>query len=152
MQTRKLTLEEQANSGWTHVTTITYEDLTDADTSQTLTALNVDAGQTVMHVGARLETAFNDSGSMTSLSLEVGDGGDVDRFLGNNNGGTPNAEDLHVDQTEITTVIDTGQGSVPYNYTSDDTVDAIFTSAGGNLNTLTAGKVHIYFEVREMTA
>lgn len=152
MITRELTIEEKAATNWTHVTTITHEDLTDTDTSQTLTALNIDDDQVVVNVGAYLETAFNDTGSMTSLTLQVGDGGDVDRFIGDNNGGTPNADELHVDGTEITKSFNTGQGTVPYQYTADDTIDAIFTSAGGNLNTLNAGKVHIYFEVRDISA
>jgi hypothetical protein len=92
-------------------------------------------------------TAFDDSGGGDELNVIVGDGTDDDGFL--------TTAALHVDQTEITFVADTGayidneNGKV---YTVADTIDLKFipnvsTGTDYSLNELTAGQVKFKFRL-----
>lgn len=107
----------------------------------------IPAGTMVTDVSAYLMTAFDDSGGGDELNVIVGDGTDDDGFL--------TTAALHVDQTEITYVADTGayidneNGKV---YTTADTIDLKFTpnaSTGTDysLNELTAGQVKFKFRL-----
>lgn len=138
-----LPVEQSATTGFTHVARIKYTDLTDtADTAKTLELFNVGAGKIVRRAAHKVITEF-DGGATSALNMTVGDGGDVDRFIGN---GTTTVE-LHADDTVDTYSEDSGQGTVPYEYTSSDTVDAVFTSTGGNLSVLTQGEVEVYIQI-----
>jgi hypothetical protein len=108
----------------------------------------------VMHpvtkASAHLVTAFNDSGSGDELDVIVGDGADADGYLA--------SAAVHVDQTEITYVANSGalldneNGKV---YTTADTIDILFTpdASTGNaysLNELTAGEIKFKFEICDL--
>lgn len=99
------------------------------------------AGTVVRFAGINLKTAFDASdASVNSLLIEVGDGGDTDRLLGQT--------ELAVDNTEILFKASTGM----YAYAAADTVDALFTVAGGASPTLaeiTSGEVEIYLHVTD---
>jgi hypothetical protein len=107
----------------------------------------IPAGTMVTDVSAHLMTAFDDSGGGDELNVIVGDGTDDDGFL--------TTAALHVDQTEITYVADTGayidneNGKV---YTVADTIDLKFipdvsTGTPYSLNELTAGQVKFKFRL-----
>jgi len=122
--------------------TFRFQDIIDAGTyadDDTYTAqIPVFAGEKVVNVGANLVTAFDDSGSGSTLTLVAGDGADADGYL--------TSAELHVDGTEISTVADTGafvvggSGARGKLYTSDDTIDIVLTSSSYNFGELTQGE------------
>lgn len=107
----------------------------------------IPAGTMVTDVSAYLSTAFDDSGGGDELNVIVGDGSDDDGFL--------TSAALHVDQSEITYVANTGAYIDNENskvYTVADTIDIKFTpdiSTGTpySLNELTAGQVKFKFRL-----
>jgi len=151
----KLTINENPQ-GFTDVYTITFEDFsvanagTLADRATKTFTYAIPAGSLVTKVSAHLVTAFNDSGSGDELDVIVGDGDDDNGYL--------QAAAVHVDQTEITYVANTGalldneNGVV---YVGADTIDIKFTPDGstGNaysLNELTAGEIKLKFEICDL--
>ena len=151
----KLTINENPQ-GFTDVYTITFEDFsvanagTLADRATKTFTYAIPAGSLVTKVSAHLVTAFNDSGSGDELDVIVGDGDDDNGYL--------QAAAVHVDQTEITYVANTGalldneNGVV---YVGADTLDIKFTPDGstGNaysLNELTAGEIKLKFEICDL--
>jgi len=117
-----------------------------ADNDTATFTIPVLAGERVSSVGVKLITAFDDSGSGDELNVEVGDGADPNGYI--------TSAALHTDQTEISTVANTGalvvggSGARGKLYTADDTVDVLFTpnvSTGTDysLDELTAGEVLI---------
>lgn len=100
------------------------------------------AGFKVRSAAIALVTAFDASdASINSLLAEVGDGGDVDRFVA--------AVELAVDGTEVFNKGDV-QTTSPYTYDVADTVDVKFTVAGGGTPTLAeinAGEFEIYLGI-----
>lgn len=130
--------EQGLHGGATHVQIVAYSDLTDADTAQTFSELAVNAGDAVMVTQAELiePFVFSDA-AVTNLALIVGDGGSTNRFL--------TSTELASAGTEVFVKGGALTNATIYQYTSADTVDATFTSTGGNLNTATAGKVAIYY-------
>jgi len=151
----KLTINENPQ-GFTDEFTISFEDFsvanagTLADRATLSFTYAVPAGSLVTKVSAHLVTAFNDSGSGDELDVIVGDGDDDNGYL--------QAAAVHVDQTEITYVANTGalldneNGVV---YVGADTIDIKFTPDGstGNaysLNELTAGEIKFKFEICDL--
>ena len=85
-----------------------------------------------------LITAFDASdAAINSLLIEVGDGGDTDRYL--------TSTEVAADGTEI--VAKSGSAATqPYSYAAADTVDVLFTVAGGAsplLSEINAGKLRL---------
>lgn len=130
---------------------------TDGDTATF--AIPVKAGEIVEAVTVSLKTAFDDSGAGGELNILVGDGSDADGFI--------TTAQLHVDDTEISYVYNTGAYFVgeagttdPANatngklYTADDTIDILLvpdvsSAAAYSLEELTQGEVLVkvkYFD------
>lgn len=146
-----LSAESQRAYGFTHKVNIKYTDLTAkagaSDTTATLAILDVIAGTMVDKIAINLITAFDASdASINSLTAQVGDGSDTDRFLA--------AQQCAVDGTEISFFTPTaGFETMPYAYTAADTVDVLFTVAGGGdptIDELTSGEVEIYFNAVDL--
>lgn len=97
------------------------------------------AGTIVRFCGGRLKTAFDFSdASVNSLLVEIGDGGSTARLLAQTQ--------LAVDGTEILNFT----SALAYAYPVADTLDALFTAAGGGSPTLaeaTAGELDLFFEI-----
>jgi hypothetical protein len=141
-----LTPEERAQTLATHKVLITYADTTPAAATQTIQIFprgssTAPAGTTVRFAGLRLNTPFTFSdGGITSCLVEVGDGGDTDRFL---------------TQTEIisgssVTYKTSAATSQPYSYDSADGIDAKFTASGGGsplMSESTAGSVSLFLHI-----
>lgn len=135
---------EAAARGYTHVVTIGHADLTDTDTSQTIaifpdptTATSALQQTEISCVGIDVTTAFV-AESMTDLTLKIGDGVDDDRYF--------TAALAHLVGASFYSV-PAAVTTQPYTYFASDTVDAIFTSTGANLDACTAGEVKIYLKV-----
>jgi hypothetical protein len=152
-----LNASERAQTGFTHKFNITYSDLVTAAASGGVTNVTLQlfpsgtgtaaVGTTVEKAAFRLVTAFDFSDSgITSLLMEVGDGGDTDRFI-------PQKE-VAVDGTEILW-FETSQatGTLPYSYLTADGIDVKFTAANGGSPTIdetTSGEVDIYLRITEL--
>lgn len=144
MNIKQVDILEAAVRGYTHIVTIDYTDLTDADTAQTIAILPDPTSATsqlvekeVSCVGIDITTPFAASG-LTDMTIIIGDDGNDDRFftaaLANLNG-----SGFYSVPAAVTTQ--------PYTYKAANTVDAIFTSTGANLDTLTAGEVKLFLKV-----
>ena len=150
----KLTINENPQ-GFTDEFTISFEDFsvanagTLADRATKTFTYAIPAGSLVTKASARLVTAFNDSGG-DELDVIVGDGDDDNGYL--------TTAAVHVDQSEITYVANTGalldneNGKV---YAAADTIDILFTpdaSTGTaySLNELTAGEIKFKFEICDL--
>lgn len=101
------------------------------------------AGTEFAFAKLQLVTPFDASdASINSLLIEIGEtGGDTDRIL--------TSTQLAVDGTEILYKSE-GAVSQPYTYAAADSLDALFTVAGGanpTLGEINAGEVHIYLHV-----
>jgi hypothetical protein len=152
----KLSAEERSAFGFTHRCVVPYSTIVSvggATTTATVAIFDVFAGDLVREAGYVLTTAFTDSdASLNSITLAVGDGGSTGRF------GPAGASQLAADGTEIIYFCSLGGGTAatstcPFAYNTTDTVDALFTVAGGGDPTcaeLTAGSVSIYLNVVSM--
>lgn len=145
MQINPLSPSDRAYWGATHRIKVGHADVAALGASAAV-ALNIFPGSGTNTAGLKfaviaviLRTAFDFSDSaINSLTAEIGDGGDADRFLV--------SQELAVDGTEI--LYKAGPGSTsPFIYTSADTVDLTLTASGGANPTLaeaTSGEVDIY--------
>lgn len=140
--------EEMLRTGATHLVEITHEDLTESTnaTAQTLEAIDVAANDMVECMFAELVETFKDGdvANADSTELTVGDGSDVDRFLGDSTAMEINGEASQDDRK-------LGNGT-RYFYTSSDTVDVQVTSdttptTAYALADLDQGIVHLYFRI-----
>lgn len=143
-----LSVQETAAHGFTHVVMLRHEDLTNTSTAstptQTLELINLEEGDVVQACATRLIQKFQDTAdsAQNSTTIEVGDGGDVDRFLA--------SQELNVNGTEI--VAKAGTGTL-LAYTAADTLDVKVTgTASKALSDLNAGEVHIYLRIAKLGA
>ncbi|MBF8281274.1 MAG: hypothetical protein HW378_189 [Anaerolineales bacterium] len=148
-----LPFETIALRGWTHKAIITAADVAALGAATTGTLQIVPdvaadtnpAGMAVHRVGLNLTTAFDASdAAINSLTIEIGDGGDTNRFLG--------PTEIAVDGTEILFEV-SRLSTYPYAYTTADGIDAFFTVAGGAsplLNEINAGQVELYLELENL--
>ena len=147
------TSAQESAAGWTDEFVVTWDSFSIANigviadsTAHTFT-YTIPLGSVVHNCGAELITAFDDSGGGAQLNVIVGDDADDNGYL------TPAA--LHTAQSEITPIINTGalvvggSGARGKAYTSDDTIDLIFSIAGAayTVNELNAGKVVFRFRI-----
>lgn len=102
------------------------------------------AGTTVRFAGFRLNTAFDFSdAAITSMTMSVGDGNSVARFVA--------AKEVAVDGTEILNWAESAT-TQPYAYPIADGIDVVFTASGGGSPTVqeaTSGEVEIYLHLSQ---
>lgn len=147
MTITQVDIMEATRRGYSHIITVNYTDLTDADTAQTIAIFPDPTSGTsqltekeVKCVGIDIATPFVAT-SMTNMTIIVGDDGNDDRFF------TAALADLVANTGFYSTPWSVS--TQPYTYKAANTVDAIFSSTGANLNTLTAGQVKIYLLVTD---
>lgn len=149
MEIRPTTLNEAAMGLGNYVAKITYADLVPSGSGTTATLAlfpqsgTAAAGTICECIGVRLITAFDGSdASINSLLVEVGIGGATAAQLAQTQ--------LAADGTEIFYKAGTG---VPVAFNVADTLDALFTVAGGaspTMGELTSGEVWIFFNVASL--
>ena len=129
----------QELSAYTDSIRITHADLTASSTTQTIQK-DVKAGDQVRFVAYKLHTSF-DGGATSALTLNVGDGSDLDRFIDN--------PSIHADASAIVfgPQVLPGTDSIGKVYAVDDTIDILFTATGANVSVLTAGDIEIFFNI-----
>jgi hypothetical protein len=148
-----LPFETTALKGWTHKVIITAADVAALGAATTGTLQIVPdvaadtnpAGMAVLAAALNLTTAFDASdAAINSLTVEIGDGGDTNRFLG--------PTEIAVDGTEILFEV-SRVTTFPYGYTAADGIDAFFTVGGGAsplLNEINSGQVEIYLRLQDL--
>ena len=147
-----LSLEETAKSGYTHRCRIPYTTVTTiggANTTATVAIYDAQVGDVVTdRVGMYIREAWTDSdASLNSITVAVGDDGSTARFC--------SANQIAEDGTEIDHFAALGGGTAatstsPFAYNTANTVDALFTVAGGGDPTcaeITAGSLDIFIQV-----
>lgn len=155
----KLTSNEAAEKGATHAVKFTYKDFststgTNGAAYTNTTAFPVLAKQGVECVAMVLVTPFEytTTNGLSSVAVVVGDGTDIDRYL--------TSTEVCVNGTEVflkygNTAWNSGSATnvtFAYGskvYTSDDTVDFIFTPTGTewSLSQCDKGEVWFYFKI-----
>lgn len=151
MNIKKLSAEETRESGFTHKAVITHADLTAAATTEALTILSgLGLGYLVRAAAFRLVSGFVGT-DVTALKLDVGWNGaavdDADGLLDN--------YEIATAGTEI--LAGTGNGAAfAANITGfapveAATIEALFSATGANVSVLTAGEVHIYLAVSDLS-
>lgn len=154
MVIKKLPRDTSAGRQWTHLVEIEASvDFTSSDTGTTKTiqifpsdtSATFDAGFLVKDAAMILTTSFDSTAdsSINSLLVEIGDGSDPNRILGQ--------FELAEDGTEI----DYGvrASTAPYVYLSADTLDVKFTVAGGASPTIAevdSGKVRFLLNIEDL--
>lgn len=140
MQIIPLTTQEAANSGFTHKFVIDWNDvktLTSGTAASIYPGFNGSttspAGLAVLDSAWRVSTAFVFSPG--TLTFQVGDGSDADRFV---------AASTDLKTEAFGTGVITTQ---PYVYNAADTIDITVTAGSGALTSVTAGELHLYFRM-----
>lgn len=140
MKVNRLSANEVAEYGFNWMVTIDKDDLSAAALTKTLAIYpetgTAAAGTVVRKAAARVVTAF---AGTTTLVVEVGDGGDVDRALA--------SSDMTAAAGTVYPAIPT---TVPAAFAAADTVDALFTATVDNLDQLSAGEVQIFLDVVDL--
>lgn len=152
MHITKLSAEETRESGFTHKAAITYADLVaTAGTSKALVILSgLVAGFLVRAAAFRLVSGFVGT-SITALTLKVGYNGasvdDDDGLIESASVCTANSPILAGDATGA--VFATKRtGFAPQEAAA---IEALFTATGANFTALTAGVVHVYLSVSDLS-
>lgn len=146
----KLTLQEQAATGFTDKFVLTHADLTEtgADTDQTIPLLAVKAGTVVgSEVGYKLVIPFEDASdaALNTTKISVGET-DTDRFL--------TATEMNKNGTEVLyKVTANAVDTLPFAFTADDTIDATVESMSAkSLVDIDVGEVHLYLHLFDLNA
>jgi cytoskeletal protein RodZ len=147
MKVYELPAETKAATGFTHKVIVDHTDVTTsaADTDQTIAILSVAAGDVVEKAAYKLVTAFSDASdaAFNDTKVQVGDGGDTDRFIA--------ATQVNVNGTEV--LFAANANTTAYAYTAADTVDLLVESmTAKSLSELDAGEIHIYLAVSKLSA
>lgn len=152
MEVTKLSAEETRESGFTHKAVISHEDCDAAATTQTFTLINdLTVGNIVRGAAFRLVEGFVGA-SVTNLTVHVGWNGatadDADGIL--------EAVELATAGTEILAGDANGAafatkrtGFAPQETTD---IEAVITATGANVSALTAGEVHIYLQIADLSS
>lgn len=144
MKVFKLTTQEAATSGFTHLAKITHDDLTETGsaTAQAITIATPAAGSILLNAAQRLKTAFADSSDSANAStvLTLGDGTTANKFLA--------ASQLNANTADDSLKSGTGTKN---DYTSAGQIVATFTpGTGKTLAALDTGEVHIFLQIAEL--
>jgi len=148
MTAYELPANTKAATGFTHQVIVTHEDLTltTADADQTIALLSVVAGDVVDKAAYKLVTAFSDASdaALNDTKVQVGDGGDTDRFLAAAQVNANDASEVFYKANANTTA---------YAYTAADTVDLLVESmTAKSLSNIDAGEIHIYLAVTKLSS
>lgn len=152
MKTLTLSNEEANRTGFTTKAILTFADLAalGAVTSGAIVLAPYTAGTACQQAAYKVVTAF-DGGATSALALDVGWNGattdDADGLLDN--------FEVHADATEVLYGLGNGAAfaTLLTGYAALDAgnFEATFTATGGNLNALTAGEIHIYLKIVDLT-
>lgn len=146
MKVFELPAETKAATGFTHKCVIGHADLTvtTADADQTIELLAVEAGDFLEKAAFKLVTPFEDlsDAALNDTQVQIGDGGDTDRFV--------TATQVNDNGTEV--YYKTCVPTVPYAYTSADTIDILVESmAAKSLSDIDAGELNVFLSIQKLS-
>lgn len=155
LKTSVLSLEEQAKTGFTHKTVITYSDIATAGGANTAVSMDIfpyTAGVAFQACAYKIVGAGFVGPSVTNLTVELGwNGASTD-----DPNGLIEASEIATAGTEILYLLGNGVAFATkvtgYVALDAGTIQAVFTATGANLNVLTAGEIHIYLKAVDLTA
>jgi hypothetical protein len=150
MDVIQLPLEERIQTGCSHCAVIDYTDLLAAALTKTLVLLPYVARDLIDKAFFDLVTPF-DGGATSSLTVQLGwNGATVD-----DPDGLIAATQVHLDGTEILASDATGAAfaTLRTGFAAQEAgaIEALFTAVGANLDTLTTGRMRIYFNAVPMS-
>ena len=121
-----------------------HSDLTDSDTSQTLSILSLPAYHAVIDAYVEVATAFS-GGSVSALTMDLGVAADVDQYI--------DSIDMMSAVDYLTSTAKGARFTSPGNtgiesLTAATQISAIFTSTGADLDQLSAGDCYISLTLR----
>lgn len=135
--------EIAANGGFTHVSTITANDLTTttADTAQTFTLATLKSGDVVFRVYYRMKVAFKDASdaAFVALSFSAGQTGTTTTWI--------NAIQVNELGTEVFTAGSTGTNPIVYNAANTLTATFSAPTSGKNVNDIDIGEIEVFVEL-----
>lgn len=142
MKILPLGFEGRAGTGYTHKVYIPYSDLTDTAALTKTTQIFPRSGDfqhplLVRKVLTKVLTNF-DGGATSSLTAEIGDGGDSARLLA--------AQEVHEDAATV----QEKQNEPGHIYSSADGIDITWTATGANLDALVQGELEVYLDLQPM--
>lgn len=152
MQTQKLSIEEQAKTGFTDKAIITFSDLAalGAVASGAIAIFPYTAGTVFQQCAYKLVSGFVGT-SVTNLTIELGwNGGTTD-----DPNGLIEASEIATAGTEVNYLLGNGVAFATkvtgYAALDAGNIEATFTATGANLDALTAGEVHVYLKAVDLT-
>lgn len=148
-----LSLEEQAKTGFTHKSIITYADVAAISGATTAGAIAIHpytAGTAFQAAAYKLVSGFVGA-SVTNLTIEVGwNGASTD-----DPNGLIEASEIATAGTEVNYLLGNGVAFATkvtgYAALDAGNIEATFTATGANLSVLTAGEVHVYLKAVDLT-
>ena len=146
MEVTRLPNETAAHSGFNYKVVITHADLTEttADTDQTIQVASAGVGAIVRNVATFLKTDFQDASdsALNDTAIIVGDGNDTDRYI--------LLQQVNTNGTEVDAAISPSTGTLPYVYTTADSIDVVVASMGGkSLSNIDTGEVWVFLDLVE---
>lgn len=147
MKTLRLTNAEAAATGFTHKAVISAADgdFSAAATSQTYALHTLAVGEIVRNVGRKTATRLS-GGSASACTAQVGDGSTANLFT--------TAQSVWGANSPIDYQSGDGAGFNQAGGTAITTAATLtltLTSTGANISTITAGEIHIYFSIADLT-
>jgi hypothetical protein len=147
MKVFELPAETKAATGFTHKAIVTHEDLTEstADTDQTLSLLDLEAGDVVTTAAIKLVTPFEDASDadLDDTKVQLGDTADDDEYIA--------ATQVNENDTVVDFVA-AAPASVPLAYTAANAVELLVESmAAKSLSNIDTGELHVYLGVTKLS-
>jgi hypothetical protein len=153
LKTSVLSLEEQAKTGFTHKSVLTYSDIATlggANTAVTISLLPYTAGTAFQAAAYKIVGTGFVGPSITNLTVIVGwNGATTD-----DDNGLIEASEIATAGTEVLYLLGNGEAfaTKKSGYVALDagSIQAVFTATGANLNVLTEGEIHIYLKAVDL--
>jgi hypothetical protein len=154
IKTSALSLEEQAKTGFTHKSIISYSDIATAGgatTAATISLMPYTAGFAFQACAYKLVTGFAGT-SITNLTVELGwNGATTD-----DPNGLIEASEIATAGTEINYLLGNGVAFATkvtgYAALDAGSIQAVFAATGANMDALTSGELHVFIKAVDLTA
>jgi hypothetical protein len=155
LKTQVLSLEEQAKTGFTHKSIITYADIAAAGVGGTAVSMNLlpyTAGTAFQAAAYKVVGTGFVGASVTNLTIELGwNGATTD-----DPNGLIEASEIATAGTEVLYLLGNGVAFATkvtgYVALDAGNIQAVFTATGANLDVLTSGEVHVFLKAVDLTA
>jgi hypothetical protein len=146
MTAYELPANTKAATGFTHKVIIEATDFTSATNTQTLSLLSVPAGSVISNAAHKLVTPLVSSdATLVSAAYTLGNTASATSIMSS-------TESLGVHASDVSFKAMTVTAPVAITAASQNVVAAFTATADKALNTVTAGEIHVYLAVADLTA